>query len=395
MASTRKQTTKDGKVYYELRCRISRDRPELTRRWYAPEGWSERAIQRQLAKEAAAFEEECRSGEVLSRAEQKAQQEREAQAAAAIQTVRQYGERVFLPTKAVTCSENTRQSFSGMLEHHIYPVIGERKLPEVTSADLSALLLGMQADGKAHATVVKAYTILNLLFKMAYLSEMLDRNPMDRVERPKPRKDEAQRTEVEAYTAEELRYILDCLKSEPLKWQAYIRLMADTGIRRGEACGLEWRSCDFEENSITIRQTLNYTKAKGVYLDTPKNGKERTLDVDPEVMELLHRLRKEQSAKAISAFVFTQEDSGEPMFPQTPERYMQKFSRRYGIEHLHPHKLRHSFASIAITSGADVASVSEILGHSDKAVTLRVYAHADKESRKRAANVFRDAVKKA
>ena len=48
------------------------------------------------------------------------------------------------------------------------------------------------------------------------------------------------------------------------------------------------------------------------------------------------------------------------------------------------HELRHTFASIAITNGADVASVSEKLGHSDKAVTLRMYTHADQESIRRA-----------
>ena len=48
---------------------------------------------------------------------------------------------------------------------------------------------------------------------------------------------------------------------------------------------------------------------------------------------------------------------------------------------------------IAITSGADVASVSEILGHSDKAITLRVYAHSDAEARKRASNILIDALK--
>ncbi|MBP5461774.1 MAG: tyrosine-type recombinase/integrase, partial [Lachnospiraceae bacterium] len=59
---------------------------------------------------------------------------------------------------------------------------------------------------------------------------------------------------------------------------------------------------------------------------------------------------------------------------------------------MHPHKLRHSFASIAITGGADIASVSEILGHSDKAVTLRVYSHANEESKKRASEIFRSAL---
>ena len=81
--------------------------------------------------------------------------------------------------------------------------------------------------------------------------------------------------------------------------------------------------------------------------------------------------------------------------PQSPTRYLKKFSERYGIPDLHPHKLRHTFASVAITSGADIASVSEALGHSDKAVTLRMYTHADQESISRAAQIFRDAIKNA
>lgn len=112
-------------------------------------------------------------------------------------------------------------------------------------------------------------------------------------------------------------------------------------------------------------------------------------------MDLLQVLRIEQASKAISPYVFTQEKSTEPMHPQSPTRYLKKFSQRYDIPDLHPHKLRHTFASIAITSGADVASVSEKLGHSDKAVTLRMYTHADQESMKRASQIFRQALKKA
>ena len=81
--------------------------------------------------------------------------------------------------------------------------------------------------------------------------------------------------------------------------------------------------------------------------------------------------------------------------PQSPARYLQNFAKKYGVQDLHPHKLRHSFASIAITNGADIASVSEKLGHTDKAVTLRMYAHADQESIKRASQIFQDAIKQA
>ena len=149
-------------------------------------------------------------------------------------------------------------------------------------------------------------------------------------------------------------------------------------------CGLQWADVDFRSNTVTICRNLCYTPQKGVYVDTPKNGKARVIDVDPEIMDLLRALRTQQAANAISVYVFTQDGSPAPMHPQSPTRYLKRFSSRYNVPDLHPHKLRHTFASIAITSGADVASVSEKLGHSDKAVTLRMYTHADQESIKRA-----------
>lgn len=393
MASKRLKITKDGRRYYEIRVSRGRGQSYLVSRWYVPEGWSARAIERELAKQAADFERRCKSGEVLSHTERKEKEKREAQAAAAIQTLKQYGEGVFMPAKAVRCSENTRSSFQGMLNKHIYPVLGDIKMPEIKSAQITKLLLNVQAEGKAHATVVKIYNILNLLFKMAYLGDMIDRNPMDKVERPRPRKEEVCSGEVESYTAEELRYILQCVDKEPLKWRAMLHLLIDTGIRRGEACGLQWKHINFANHSITIAGNLCYTAEKGIYLDTPKSRKIRTIDIDPAITALLWELRLDQSQKAISQYVFTQEGSNEPMHPQTPTRYMQKFAKRYGIEHLHPHKLRHSFASVAIVNGADIASVSEKLGHADKSTTLRLYTHADQESIKQASNIFREAIK--
>ena len=78
------------------------------------------------------------------------------------------------------------------------------------------------------------------------------------------------------------------------------------------------------------------------------------------------------------------------MHAQTPTWFFKRFGEKYGIPNFHPHILRHSFASLAITGGADIASVSELLGHSDKAVTLRMYSHADEESKQRAASLVRN-----
>lgn len=395
MPSIREKQTKDGRTFYEIQVSRGRSRSRLTSRWYPPEGWSQKAIDRELAKVAAEFERRCDNGEAISRAEQKEKDLLQKQEAAKIQTLRQYGERVFMPAKTVTISENSRSSFQGNLDRWIYPALGEMKMPDITAANISALLLDMQAQGKAHATCIKVYTVLKSLFKMAYLSDIVQKNPMDKVERPKQRKVEVRGIEAEAYTIEEVKHILSCLEKEPLKWQALIRLLVDTGIRRGECCGLQWKDVDFKGNTITVAGNLCYTPQKGVYLDTPKNGKTRIIDVDADVIALLQQLRQQQASHALSAFIFTQDNSPEPMHPQSPTRYLKKFAARYGIDDLHPHKLRHSFASIAITNGADIASVSEKLGHSDKAVTLRMYTHADAESMKRASQIFRDALKKA
>ena len=238
MASTRKLKTKGGREFYEISVSRGRGKSRLTRRWYPPDGWSKRAIERELAAVAAEFERQSDTGEVVTRAEQREREAQEAAEAAKILTLRQYGERVFMPAKAVTMSENGRSSYQGYLDTKIYPVLGDIKLPEITPAQITALLLDFQAEGKAHATVIKIYTILHSLFKMANLGDMIDRNPMDKVERPKPRKGESKPKEPEAFTAAEVQRITDALKLEPLKWRVLVHVLIDTGIRRGECCAL-------------------------------------------------------------------------------------------------------------------------------------------------------------
>lgn len=392
MPSTRRKETKDGRVFYEISVSRGRGKSRLTRRWYVPEGWSQKAIDRELAAVAAEFERQSDAGEVISRAEAREKAAQEAAEAARILTLKQYGERVFMPSKAVTMSENSRSNYQGYLDKRIYPALGNLKMPEITPAQITALLLSIQAEGKAHSTVVKVYTILQGIFRMAYLGDMIDRNPMDKVERPKPRKDEIKSTEPEAYTAEEVQKILTALEKEPLKWRALVHVLIDTGIRRGECCALKWSCIDFTTGAITIAWNLCYTPQKGVYLDTPKNGKTRTVYVGDDTLSLLRQLRAEQAKKAISAFVFTREDSPEPMHPQSPTRYLKKFSERCGVPGLHPHKLRHTFASVAITSGADVASVSEALGHSQTSTTLNIYAHTFETAQARACDALADAL---
>lgn len=394
MPSTRDLYTKDGQLYYEIIVSMGRGKPQLTTKWYPQETWGKKTIDRELAKAAANFERRCKTGEILPRKEAKLREQARTAEEAQIKTLKQYCEAVYMPDLTVRCSENTRSNYQTYLNNWIYPAFGDCKLPTVTAEQIEALFLKMQKAGKSNSTVVKVYTILKGIFKKAYKGKGAAENPMLIVDRPRPIKGEIKKKQPEAYTAQELLYIRQCLDKEPLKWRALVYFLSDTGTRRGECCGLQWKQLNFSDNTVTIHGSLGYTPKMGTYLDTPKNDKVWTIDVDPFVMNLLRQLRMEQLRLGIcSPYVFTQNKSDKPMHPQSPTKYLKKLETKYGIVHLHPHKLRHSFASIAITHGADVASVSEKLGHADPAVTLRMYTHANPESIKKASNIFRNALK--
>lgn len=166
----------------------------------------------------------------------------EAVEAAKIKTFRQYAEAVYLPEKAAMLAEKTRASYTQLLEQHVFPALDHVLLPEITPAMIKALLSSLSEE-LAFASVTKVYAVLHNLFKAALLDDTIDRNPMDKVPRPRKSKDAALPTEHKAFTAEETRYILRCLDGEPLKWRAFILLLIDTaaaGARPAGCNGSRW-----------------------------------------------------------------------------------------------------------------------------------------------------------
>lgn len=341
MASIRQVSSKDGTISYKVSVSNGRGR-RVTRTWTPQPTWSSRTKQRELYKYAADLENSLAAGETTTRKEDKERERHEALEAAKIKTLRQYAEGIFMPLKTEEISENTRSSYQGFLDLHILPALGDHLVSEITPAMLQSLILRYR-KGHSYASTVKLYNILNGIMKMAFDDETIQANPMFRVSRPKQGKDAAGgEKEAQAYSVDEVRKILSCLEQEPLKWRVYIWLLVDTGMRRGEACGLQWKDVDFEKSVIEIVGNLQYTPEKGVYLCAPKNGRTRSVDIGEELLAMLRQLRAEQSRECLAKYVFTQDGTTEPMHPQTPTRYFTKFGKRYGIDQLHPHKLRHT-----------------------------------------------------
>ena len=382
-------TDSKGRKGYAVQVSDGRDR-KICRNWWAEPGWSQKTIERKRNKFAYELEDKLKSGEIKTRKEILAEKKKAAEEARKIKTLQQYVDSVYMPAKEITLSENGRSSYRYNLDKHILPVLGDCSIREITPAQITSLLLNMQKTHKS-SSCVKIYNILNGIFKMALMDETVEKNPMLKVQRPRPGKNEKiQDDSDKAFTLEEMNYILDCAAKEPLKWQVYIRLLIETGLRRGEACGIHWDDIDFRNGSIHITHNLQYSKEMGVYETTPKSRAGRSVDIGDVTLTLLKQLREQQARTCISPYVFAKDGSPEPMNPDTPTGYFRSFGKRYQIKDFHPHKLRHTMASLSITNGADMASVSERLGHSDVSVTLRMYTHANEDSKRRAGDILRN-----
>lgn len=396
MATIEKTVNKAGEIIYKVSVSNGRGR-RVKRSWKPEPTWSAKTTQRELAKFAAQLENALASGELLTRQEQQAQAASEAAERAKLKTFQQYVDGVFLSAKALSLTANAVSNYHQMINKHLFPALGDCLMTEISPAMLQKLLLAFQGQGYSHATCVKLYIILNGIFEMAFRDDTIQANPMLKVDRPKPTKDEKSRVQEhrQAYSVEEVQYIFSCLRNEPLQWRCYITLSVDGGFRRGELCGLQWKDIDFQSSLVTVRHNLQYTAETGVYLATPKSGRTRQVDIGPESLSLLQQLRKQQSESCISTFVFSQHGSTEPMHPQTPTRYFKKFGQRYNVPDFHPHRLRHTAATLMLLNGADMTSVAQRLGHAAVSTTVNFYSHANAESVRRAGEAARAALKEA
>lgn len=401
MATKRLKTRKDGSKYYEFRCQPSRNEPEHTMRWSYHDEWSSKVNEREANKALADFDNRVHSGAHHTKKQREAAAKLKAAEDAKIPTLRQYVDSIYFPS--VELSENARSSYESQLRLHIFPVIGDQKIYEITPNDIDTVFLARRASECSHESLLKLDTVLRSVFKLIYAHR--DGNPMLKVSRPQvPKRTEVsydadndeklyRQSEPEAYTKEELLHILEIAKNEPLKWRVYICAIADSGIRRGECTALRWSCIDFETGDVLIDRSVSYTKAKGIYFGPPKGGDSRIVTFSNDTLEMLKDWKADQEARGIySKYIFTRSDSPDIMFPTSPTKRFRDIGKRCGIENFHPHKLRHTFASLSISEGADIASVSEILGHADKNVTLKIYTHSNQERMRKVAQKFHDSI---
>ena len=390
MASIRlKQVRDDGSKVYEIIAARTRGESMKTMRWTAKAGLSQTYIDRMLKKISEEFDRKAREGEVLTRAEKAEKERAAAEAEAQILTVRKYVETLFLPHKQNECAPRTMEYYRSMFARYIFPVIGNKKMTSIQALELKRLLSGMQSKGLGFATIRHAYLTLSQMFRQAVKDDVLDINPMLKVDSPKRRKDDPKR-EITIFSDEEWFYIRSVVDQESLRWNTFINILMDTGARKGEICALRWDAIDFNTGRVFIYKNAVRIEENGdtyVKVVAPKNGKSRYNILSPYTMQLLEQLREIDGS---FEYVFPQYDEyrgqyGMPIVPNSVDAFLRKFIKKHDIQFkCNPHKFRHTVISYLVEMGFSIADVALYVGDTEETI-VRYYVHPKNDAVERAA----------
>jgi integrase len=294
--------------------------------------------------------------------------------------------RVWLQGYAITLKPTTRKLYTGLIENHLVPHFGSRYLDEIRERDLLVFADDRVAAGLGPKTIKNALSVLRHVYSLLVDDGVLASNParkigalMRRVENATARETK----QVDSWTRREVRDLLVVVREYEPDFAPFLSLLLSTGMRRGEAMGLQWTDVNFEDGILTIRRSIS-TEGES----TPKSGRSRrvrmTSSLASELFDLLAKRRTDGMARGWPeppVWVFCSR-AGTPLDPGNIRRVWDRVRRRaqkYGVRPLRLHDARHTWATFALGAGKSIRWVSDQLGHADPAFTLRVYAHVLQE----------------
>lgn len=285
-------------------------------------------------------------------------------------------------------SPKTYERYKSMLKSRILPYLGNMYLDKIQPMQLmylyqeliEATYISKNTTYKLSSkTVLEHHRLLHSMLQQAVYWQMVPYNAVDRVRPPKSRK-----SNINFYDDVQTIALIKALEGEELKFRVIILLTFFTVLPRGEVLGLEWSDVNFKNSSVTVRQASQYVSSIGVYNKDPKTeSSNRVISILESIIKLLKEYKRkqlEQRLKLGSNWIntnrlFVQFD-GRPMHPDTITKWFRQFLEEKNLPHITFHGLLHTHATLLISQGLDVRTVSNRLGHAQTSTTLNIYAHS-------------------
>lgn len=288
-----------------------------------------------------------------------------------------------------TVEESTFVKTTRIFINHILPVMGMYKIDKIDVA-VCQKHVDEWAKKLKRFRMVKAYAakILDFAIKRGYLQT----NPFSLVEAPKKKKniriDEDQ--EENFYDREQLVKLLASFEKESyLKVYSLFRLLAFSGMRKGEALALTWRDINFNDNEIRINKALARGKDNQLYVKSTKTGVARTIKMDQKTMDLLKTWMKQQKKDYLllgyntiqpKQLVFSNE-TNDFLQPTKTRKWLMHVINKYDLKMITTHGLRHTHCSLLFEAGATLKEVQVRLGHTDVKTTMDIYTHVTEKAK--------------
>lgn len=280
----------------------------------------------------------------------------------------------FLAYQATVNKPTELKSKRSILEHHLLPAFGHLRLDRIDvravdrykvdklaasgSESVNSTRRRPQA-GLSPKTINNHLMVLSRLLKVASKWKLIDKVPeIEKLRVPKQAFDFLDFGETE-------RFLAAAREHEP-QWYPFVLVAVRTGLRVGELLALRWPDhVRLSRRQLRIEQS--YTREGG--LDTPKSGRAREVPLTWDALEVLTQLRR--SSKGPLVFPNAEGEIGSL---RSVGHFVGKVARHAGLRHVHPHMLRHTFASHAVMKGVPIRLLQEWMGHASIEMTMR-YAH--------------------
>ena len=269
-------------------------------------------------------------------------------------------------------------------KQRVNQTFGKYNIDKIDFRMVQRFVLTLADDGLSTKTQKNYVNLVSNVCKYAVKCGYINRNPCQNIDyvhrEPK--------ASVPYSLEEEITIIERLKKTDDLMYQLLFHLLIFTGMRSGEAFGLEWNDIDFDNRLIHIQRTSKYVNSNtGTITSTPKTKSgNRFVQITDDICSMLKRYRFEQNRKRVlygdmwfeSDRIFVQTKSpGKPMNPNSGYTWFKKFCEKEGLPFRGMHAFRHAFATNAIVGAhADIKTVSSILGHKDVTTTMQIYTHA-------------------
>jgi integrase len=293
--------------------------------------------------------------------------------------------------------ESTYEAYESYIQKHINPDIGGYTLKSLRNDMIQRFVNNLIEKGMKATTVARIFNILKPALEQAVDNGMIIRNPANKIKLPKIEVKEARVLTV----SEQERFLAEARSYAQYEVFALILL---TGMRIGETLALTWDDVDFNNNVLSVNRTsvmlLNKkTKKYEIGYHQPKTVKSiRKIPLLPDAVELLQDVRTKQMLLKKYCEDYNKEnlvfcnDEGNPIWATDMRQRISRITKNLGLEGVHIHTLRHTFATRCLEKGIDLKIVQEILGHSSINMTANLYTHVLPETKKEAIMKLSDSI---